>query len=74
MFACFNGWVDIVRELVAADGSVEHIRMKNTRDGMTALDLTVDDEIKALLTAAEAAADADAAAPPPDGTPKAWST
>ena len=36
--------------------------------GETALDLAIrNDEIKALLTAAEAAADAGAAAPPPEG-------
>ena len=61
-----EGETAVVRELVAADGSVEHLRMKDKR-GRTALDLAGDDEIKALLTAAEAAADAGAAAPPPEG-------
>ena len=86
-----HGFTDVVRELIAADGSVEHLRMKDER-GMTALDCagaSADqlmeeiahveehaevvriassyDEIKALLTAAEAAADAGAVAPPPEG-------
>ena len=74
MLASDYGWTDVVRELIAADGSVEHLRMQDKKYGKTALDHARNDEIKALLTAAEAAADADAAAPPPDGTPKAWST
>ena len=57
---------DVVRELIAADGSAEHIRMKNKR-GRTALDYAYNDDIKALLTAVEAAAGADTAAPPPEG-------
>ena len=60
------GQTDVVRELIAADGSAEHLRMKNN-NGRTALDWAANDEIKALLTAAEAAADAGAAAPPPEG-------
>ena len=57
---------DVVHELIAADGSVEHLRMK-CKDGRTALDWAKNDEIKALLTAAEAAADAGAVASPPEG-------
>ena len=53
MFASFNGWTEIVRELIAADGSVEHLKMQR-EDGMTALFYAGNDEIKALLTAAEA--------------------
>ena len=34
--ASINGWADIVRELIAADGSVEHLRMKDN-NGWTAL-------------------------------------
>ena len=62
------GQTDVVRELVAADGSAEHLRMKDKR-GRTALDYAYNDETKALLTAAEAAAGAGAgaAAPPPEG-------
>ena len=48
---------DVVRELIAADGSVEHLRMKDFCDRRTALDYADNDEIKALLTAAEAVAD-----------------
>ena len=48
------GQTDVVRELIAADGSMEHLRMKN-KHGKTARDLAKTDEIKALLTAAEAA-------------------
>ena len=66
MLASYNGWTDIVRMLIAADGSAEHIRMKNKR-GRTALDYAYNDDIKALLTAVEAAAGADTAAPPPEG-------
>ena len=36
MWASQNGFTDIVRELIAADGSVEHLRMQNI-DGWTAL-------------------------------------
>ena len=65
------GRTDVVRELIAADGSAEHIRMQIHGDlmfdGMTALDMADNDEITALLTAAEAAADAGVAAPPPEG-------
>ena len=61
-----GGWTDVVRELIAADGSAEHLRMKNN-NGRTALNSATNDEIKALLTAAEAAADGGAAAPPPEG-------
>ena len=57
---------DVVRELIAADGSAEHLRMFNKR-GRTALDYAYNDDIKALLTAVEAAAGADTAAPPPEG-------
>ena len=67
--ASIYGHTDTVRELIAADGSAEHLRMKiggYAVDG-TALDYADNDEIKALLTAAEAAADAGAAAPPPEG-------
>ena len=53
------GFTDVVRELIAADGSAEHLRMrtKSLRSfpSETALDLAKTDEIKALLTAAEAA-------------------
>ena len=51
--ASINGWADIVRELIAADGSVEHVRMQS-RWGKTALDKAKNDEIKALLRAAGA--------------------
>ena len=56
MLASSYGNTDIVRELIAADGSVEHLRMKDTVGGIarTALDWAANDEIKALLTAAEA--------------------
>ena len=57
---------DVVHELIAADGSAEHLRMK-CKDGRTALDMAWNDEIKALLTAAEAAVGVCAAAPPPEG-------
>ena len=61
----------IVRELIAADGSAEHLRMQIHGDemfhGYTALDFAKKDEIKALLAAAVSAADAGAAAPPPEG-------
>ena len=67
MIASYKGWMDVVRELIAADGSVEHLRMQG-ENGETAIDLAIrNDEIKALLRAAEAAADAGAAAPPPEG-------
>ena len=66
MLTSHEGWADIVRELIAADGSVEHLRMQTNR-GKTALDHAKNDEIKALLTAAEAAADAGTAVPPPEG-------
>ena len=52
-----GGWTDVVRELIAADGSVEHLQMTDMY-GNTALDWAENDEINALLTAAEAAADA----------------
>ena len=52
-FASQEGYADIVRLLIAADGSVEHLRMKD-RHGKTALVLARNDEVKALLTAAEA--------------------
>ena len=55
--ASMFGQTAVVRELIAADGSVEHLRMKNKTYGKTALDHAKNDEIKALLTAAEAAAD-----------------
>ena len=66
MVASWRGWTDVVRELITANGSVEHLRMKDN-EGEMALDMADNDEIKALLTAAEAAAGADAAAPPPEG-------
>ena len=91
IYASMHGFTDVVRELIAADGSVEHLRMQ-TNNGMTALDCagagadqlleeiahveehaevvriaSSYDEIKALLTAAEAAADTGRAAPPPEG-------
>ena len=53
MFASINGSTDVVRELIAADGSVEHLKMKSN-NGKTALDYADNDDIKALLTAAEA--------------------
>ena len=67
-YASCYGYTGIVRELIAVDGSVEHLRMQdNLGRGSTALDKTRNEEIKALLTAAEAAADAGAVAPPPEG-------
>ena len=66
MLASVCGQLDVIRELIAADGSVEHLRMQS-KLGMTALDWAKKEEIKALLTAAEAAAGADAVAPPPEG-------
>ena len=66
MLASMCAQTDVVRELVAADGSAEHLQMKY-KCGRTALDMTKNVEIKALLTAAEAAADAGAAASPPEG-------
>ena len=69
MYASINGFTDVVRELIAADGSVEHLRMQSSI-GKTALywaDWADNDEITALLTAAEAAADAGAVASPPEG-------
>ena len=65
-FASAFGYTDIVRELIAADGSVKHLRMKD-KWGETALEFAKNDEIKALLHAAEACAEAGAAAPPPEG-------
>ena len=53
MLASYKGQADIVRELIVADGSAEHLRMKDI-NGKTALDFAANDEIKALLTAAEA--------------------
>ena len=52
MYASCRGWTDIVRELIAADGSVEHLRMQDN-NGQTALHCSRNDEIKALLRAAE---------------------
>ena len=68
MYASFNGFTDVVRELIAADGSAEHLRMKD-KYGKTALDYMYygNDEIKALFTVAKSAADGGAAAPPPEG-------
>ena len=66
MLASVCGQLDVIRELIAADGSVEHLRMQS-KYGNTALDWAKKEEIKVLLTAAEAAAGADAAAPPPEG-------
>ena len=66
MLTSHLGWIEIVRELIAADGSVEHLQMTDMY-GNTALDWAENDEINALLTAAEAAADAGAAPPPPEG-------
>ena len=60
------GWTDVVRELIAADGSVEHLRMQSN-NFRTALDCADNKEIGELLAAAEAAADAGAAAPPLEG-------
>ena len=37
MSASINGFTDVVRELIAADGSVEHIRMQDYGDDWTAL-------------------------------------
>ena len=61
IMACYNGWPDIARLLIAVDGSAEHLRMKDMVGGIarTALDCAANDEIKALLTAAEAAAQAE---------------
>ena len=64
------GETAVVRELVAADGSAEHLRMRTKslrKHGFTAFDMAKNDEIKALLTAAEAAVGVCAAAPPPEG-------
>ena len=64
MYASMYGQMDIVRELIAADNDGrrynhgELIRMKDNY-GETALDRAKNDEIKALLTAAEAAAQAE---------------
>ena len=51
MLASAYGLVDVVRELIAADGSVEHLRMQDN-NGQTALHCSRNDEIKALLRAA----------------------
>ena len=53
MFASINGSTDVVHELIAADGSAEHLQMQD-RWGRTALDYAQNDEIKALLRAAGA--------------------
>ena len=67
MKASVYAWTDIVRELIAADGSVKHLQMKD-KWGETALESYAgNDEIKAPLTAAEAGAEAGAAAPYPEG-------
>ena len=56
--ACYNGWPDIARLLIAVDGSAEHLRMQNKYRNK-ALD-TGNYEIKVLLIAAvEAAAGAE---------------
>ena len=47
------GWTNIVRLLIAADGSVEHIDLQDIHE-RTALDCAKNDEIKALLIAAGA--------------------
>ena len=57
MLASDYGWTDVVRELIAADGSVEHLKMKDERGRRTALYFARNVEIQALLEAAEAAAD-----------------
>ena len=59
MLASAYGFSDVVRELIAADGSAEHLRMRTKslrKHGFTAFDMAKNDEIEALLTAAEAAA------------------
>ena len=49
MLASDYGWTDVVvRELIAADGSVEHLRMKDI-NGKTALNLAKKDEIRQAL-------------------------
>ena len=53
MLASDYGWTDVVRELIAADGSVEHLQMQDNY-GEMALDRAWRDEIKALLRAAGA--------------------
>ena len=57
MYASFNGFTDVVHELIAADGSAEHIRMQDN-NGKTALfwhlDNARNDEIEVLLRAAGA--------------------
>jgi hypothetical protein len=47
------GFTDIVRDLIAADRTVEHLGMQS-KYGKAALDYAKNDEIKALLRAAEA--------------------
>ena len=51
ILASMLGQTAVVRELIAADGSVEHLRMQDMF-GKTALDNAMNDEIKALLRAA----------------------
>ena len=51
MLASVCGQLDVIRELIAADGSAEHLRMQDMF-GMTALDNAKNDEIRALLRAA----------------------
>ena len=48
MLASDYGQLDVIRELIAADGSAEHLRMQDNY-GRTALDFAGNDEIKALL-------------------------
>ena len=51
-WSCIFGFEDVVRELIAADGSAEHLRMGNN------IYMAKYDETKAVLRAALAAADA----------------
>ena len=51
ILASMFGQTAVVRELIAADGSAEHLRMQDMF-GMTALDNAKNDEIRALLRAA----------------------
>ena len=51
--ASHMGFTDIVRDLIAADRTVEHLGMQS-KYGKAALDYAKNDEIKALLRAAEA--------------------
>ena len=54
IMACYNGWPDIARLLIAVDGSAEHLRIQN-ENGDTALMIAVNngytDIVRELIAA-----------------------